>query len=128
MHIVFGGIFNGKRAYVKELYQPNCIVQEDIESVNVMQKTVSIENFQQIVMPYILLEEVEASERIFKEIQRIAQHNEVICVCDDMSRGVVPLEGHVRKQRDILGRLYQRLFADASSITRIWYGLAEKIK
>ena len=128
MHIVFGGLFNGKRAYVKKEYNPNCNVTHDIENVRVSHKTVSIENFPQIIKPYIHLDEVEACEKIMAEILRIAELNEVVCVCDDVSRGVVPIDKALRKQRDILGRLYQQLFSQAKTITRIWYGIPEKLK
>lgn len=128
MHIVFGGLFNGKRQYVKEQLKPTIIIDSDIQSLNVSGQIVSIENFPQLVLPFVLHDEVIASDIVFTYIQQIAKSNDVICVCDDISRGVVPMDATERKIRDILGRLYQQLFIEAKTITRIWYGIPETLK
>ena len=128
MHIVFGGIFNGKRKYVKEHFLPTLVVDNNLARATAQQQTLSIENFWHLIDPYIAEDEVTASEKVMTEIRRLALHNKVICVCDDVSRGVVPMDAVERKKRDILGRLYQQLFSEATTITRIWYGLPEKMK
>ena len=38
------------------------------------------------------------------------------------------MDADQRKLRDMTGRLYQRLFAEADEVTRIWYGLAKSLK
>ena len=128
MHIVFGGLFNGKRQYVKVHLKPTIVIDSDIQSLNVSDQIVSIENFPQLVLPYVVYDEVIASDIVFTYIQQIAKSNVVICVCDDISRGVVPMDATERKTRDILGRLYQQLFIEAKTITRIWYGIPETLK
>lgn len=128
MHIVFGGLFNGKTDYVNEHFIPEVMIEVDLEKVSVTGKVIAIRNFQQLVKPYLQLDEVEAGKKIFSEIASLATNNTVICICDDVSRGVVPIDKEERKMRDVLGRLYQQLFQEAQSVTRIWYGIPEKIK
>ncbi|MER1999771.1 MAG: bifunctional adenosylcobinamide kinase/adenosylcobinamide-phosphate guanylyltransferase [Lysinibacillus sp.] len=127
MHIVFGGVFNGKTDYVKRIYKPDVFVTE-LAANETMGNTIAITNFQLLVKPFLQLDEVEASDKVFEQIARLNEQNEVICICDDVSRGVVPMDTNERKMRDVLGRLYQQLFENAQTVTRIWYGIPERIK
>lgn len=128
MHIVFGGVFNGKTAYVKEHYKPSFFIREHFEVDIPEGAVVAITNFTKLVEPYCQLDEVEAAQQMLEHIKRIAKHHQVICMCDDISRGVVPIDTKERQMRDILGRLYQQLFSQAQTVTQIWYGIAKKIK
>ena len=127
MYIVFGGLFNGKTDYVKRKYQPDVFVS-DLAAFQITGQTVAITNFQLLVRSFLQLDEVEASNKVLAQIARLAEQNEVICICDDVSRGVVPMDKNERKMRDVLGRLYQQLFERAHTVTRIWYGIPEQLK
>lgn len=100
----------------------------DLVNLELKGQTVAITNFQAIAEPYLQMDEVEASQAVFEQLEGLDAHNDVICICDDISRGVVPMDPTERKMRDVLGRLYQQLFERADVVTRIWYGIPERIK
>lgn len=126
MHIVIGGAFNGKRAYVKQLIDAVWYEQQLPESV---QGNIVIAGLEGLLRAH-LEEEEEQVAAIFAEKLRDlnAQSDELIVILTDMGRGVVPLEKEQRQLRDTCGRLYQLLFSEATTITRIWYGLPEILK
>ncbi|MBM7698904.1 bifunctional adenosylcobinamide kinase/adenosylcobinamide-phosphate guanylyltransferase [Kurthia huakuii] len=126
MHIVIGGAFNGKRAYVKQLIDAVWYEQQLPESV---QGNIVIAGLEGLLRAH-LEEEEEQVAAIFAEKLRDlnAQSDELIVILTDMGRGVVPLEKEQRQLRDTCGRLYQLLFNEATTITRIWYGLPEILK
>lgn len=128
MHVVFGGLFNGKTDYVKQRYVVDSWI-EDFWAVAVpTDKTIVVQDFPLIAQPLCEIDEVEAAAQILARIEQFSQSNTVICICDDITRGVVPLDKVERQTRDILGRLYQQLFQQADSVTQIWYGLAKPLK
>lgn len=128
MHIVFGGKYNGKKKYTIKEYAPTVFLHQSLHTVDCLQETICISGFPNIVKEHLTLDEVAAAKAIYSEILRLAEKNVVICVCDDITRGIVPLEAEQRKIRDTLGRLYQMLFSQAESVTQIWFGLEERIK
>lgn len=124
MDVIIGGAYNGKRAYVEQL-----LVGKDAAwYAGEIPETVSAEivvltDFEQLVGDG---DELEMAQALFVRIQQIDAH--VVCVCTDIGRGIVPMERRERLLRDTLGRLYQLLFREASTVTRIWYGLAQPLK
>ena len=70
------------------------------------------------------LSEEDAIARVIKSVE----NRDAILILTDIGRGIVPVDVEQRKLRDICGRLYQRLLAEADEVTRIWYGIAQNIK
>lgn len=129
MHIVFGGAFNGKREFVKGRLtgEPVAWIEaampEHVSSFTVV-AGVEIWIRQQ-------LDQGKTEAEMMTEIQTallLNKNNRQVWILTDINRGVVPLDPIERKQRDVVGRLYQFLFKEAASITRIWYGIPEKLK
>lgn len=132
MHIILGGAFNGKRQFVKETYRDKPITffegeWPDTEALKPNQY-VAIGRFEEMLETYEHLSEDEVVYRMVEKLQALAQQSQIICICTDMSRGIVPLEKEKRRQRDVCGRLYQHLCKDAAAVTRIWYSLPQKLK
>lgn len=130
MHIVFGGAFNGKRQYVKNLIQnekaswyegvlPQAIVDDSIMVIAGVEHWVKKE-----------LEQGLTEQQIVEQIKETLYYNssQQIWVLTDLNRGIVPTERIEREMRDLVGRLYQFLFTEAQQITRIWYGIPQTIK
>ncbi|AIY06397.1 hypothetical protein Plano_2432 [Planococcus sp. PAMC 21323] len=130
MHIVFGGAFNGKRQYVKNLIQnekaswyegvlPQAIVDDSIMVIAGVEHWVKKE-----------LEQGLTEQQIVEQIKETLHYNssQQIWVLTDLNRGIVPTERIEREMRDLVGRLYQFLFTEAQQITRIWYGIPQTIK
>lgn len=129
MHIVFGGAFNGKRRYVKELVGNEEAAWFEGELPNE-------------AAPLAVIAGVE--DWIKKQLQQGADEKTITCLVEqaisrqaperqiwiltDINRGIVPADPLERELRDVVGRLYQQLFSTASSVTRIWYGIPQTIK
>lgn len=131
MRIIIGGAFNGKGKYVRELLANKEAYYFDGEMpTKGMSKDayIVIGNFEQLLAPLQELGEVAAANQIFAQLCQLDEEAQVICICTDMSRGIVPLDAKTRFVRDASGRLYQLLFQKSTKVTRIWYGLAETLK
>lgn len=130
MHIIFGGAFNGKRQYVKE-----CLAGMDVSwlegSLPETGKAKAV-----IVIAGLELWVKEqlgrgvSEERILVQVKKAVaeMQRDHYFVLTDMNRGIVPATALERELRDVIGRLYQYLFAQAEQITRIWYGIPQTIK
>lgn len=135
MYVILGGAHNGKRAYVEtriaQLPEKKLIVCEGqlpkLEEVSENHRYI-ISDFEQIVLPYLHEPEEHVAQQIFGQIEQIAAHAEVFCICTDTSRGVVPLEKNARQLRDTCGRLYQKLCNEAQTVIRVWYGIPQRLK
>ncbi|ANU14059.1 bifunctional adenosylcobinamide kinase/adenosylcobinamide-phosphate guanylyltransferase [Planococcus halocryophilus] len=130
MHIVFGGAFNGKRQYVKNLIQneeaswhegmmPQLILSDSITVIAGVERWVKEQLEQGLTEQQII-------ERVKKTLG--SSQSKQIWVLTDLNRGIVPTERIERELRDLVGRLYQLLFTEAQQITRIWYGIPQTIK
>ena len=128
MHIVFGGAYNGKRRYVLTHLADEPYEEYSGEIPREACKTVIISNFEQLVMTYRQMDELDVAKTIVAQIMALSKRTKVICICNDVGRGIVPIDQDERFIRDACGRVYQALFKEAESIVRIWYGIAEKIK
>ena len=128
MHIVFGGAYNGKRQYVLTQLANEPYTEYRGEIPSEACNTVIISNFEQLVMTYREMDELEVAKTIVAQIQALSKQVKVICICNDIGRGIVPMERDERFIRDACGRVYQALFQEAELIDRIWYGIAERIK
>lgn len=131
MHVIIGGAYNGKREYVLQRlgtrrYQ--LCVGEIPAGTFSKEEYVIITDFAQLVLTYQHHDELEVADIIINQLKQLQQQTNVICICQDVGRGVVPIEKEQRFIRDACGRVYQRLFKEAETVTRIWYGIPEEIK
>ncbi|MGE6368904.1 bifunctional adenosylcobinamide kinase/adenosylcobinamide-phosphate guanylyltransferase [Planococcus kocurii] len=129
MHIVFGGAFNGKRQYVKEQLKNHNVDWNEARLPEIAtRETVVIAGLENWVRQQ--LEQGFSEQYMIEQVRKIAGQKQLlqIWVLTDLNRGIVPTEWIEREMRDVLGRLYQFLFHEAESITRIWYGIPQTIK
>lgn len=130
MHIVFGGAFNGKRHYLKDQLKhqkidwnegrlPDAITAEAVVVVAGLEHWVKRQ-----------LEHGLTEDQLIEQVKKAAgcERTQQFWILTDLNRGIVPTERIEREMRDVIGRLYQFLFSEAEEITRIWYGIPEKIK
>ena len=124
MHIIFGGAFNGKRAYVDQMTKGRKVQWLDGE----------VDAY--VLLPYvevIVISGVEhllesRSKELLEKMQKWDEQVEVLVIATEIGRGIVPMDAGIRKLRDDVGRFYQQLFTRADSVTRIWYGISQTIK
>lgn len=124
MHVFIGGAYNGKTDYVRRWIgdQDACFCT--------METTATAKPGERLVVTdlhdWLLrtdLTEVQASQAV-----RDISGPDTIFILTEIGRGIVPMEAGQRELRDRCGRLYQQLFAEATTITRIWYGIPHTIK
>ena len=135
MYVILGGAYNGKRNYVEIMLQKrgNIAVHDiageipDITAIS-EKDVVVISEFETIVQAMLAQPEETVALEIVEQLCELSKHAQVICICTDMSRGVVPLEKDLRQMRDTCGRIYQKLCQEASTVIRVWYGLPQILK
>lgn len=130
MHIVFGGAFNGKRQYVKDQLKSQTVDWNEgvLPEQAAAEAVVVIAGLEHWVKKQ--LEQGFSEERLMVQVKKTVDCRQVqqVWILTDLNRGIVPTERIEREMRDVLGRLYQFLFTEAEEVTRIWYGIPEKIK
>lgn len=127
MHFIFGGAYNGKTAYAKQLAPDARLLTAHMPTVEeVRGQTIIIRHIEQCVT--LQADERLEAMRIVEQLEQLASVATVIVIGNDISRGVVPLQKEARFQRDCAGRLYQLLVQRAKRVTQIWYGLPQTIK
>lgn len=124
MHVIFGGAFNGKRAYVEQRIQGRTVQWLDAE----VDAYVLLPNIEVIVVFGVenLLE--PKGKELLEKMKKWDKQAEVLVIATEIGRGIVPMDASMRKLRDDVGRFYQQLFTKADSVTRIWYGISQTIK
>ncbi|PSL40595.1 adenosylcobinamide kinase /adenosylcobinamide-phosphate guanylyltransferase [Planomicrobium soli] len=129
MHIIFGGAFNGKREYVKTWLNDQEALWCEAEMPETGSLTMVIAGVE--IWVKLQLEAGKSEEEVVESAKKALKLNGTsrqIWILTDINRGIVPIDPIERQQRDIVGRLYQFLFKEAESVTRIWYGIPEIIK
>lgn len=133
MQIIIGGAYNGKRKYVAEQLEGQAVDWcDDLEHCNINNEhteNLVITDLEKQIEPFLHLPEKETAEVFFNKIVKNGfKYKSIYVIIEDIGRGVVPIVSEKRKMRDVLGRLYQLLFAESQTIIRIWYGIPQKIK
>ena len=129
MQIIFGGAFNGKRQYVKDMLSGMEAAWHEGQLPRSVGELTVIAGLEQWIKEQ--LEEQINEEAIHQSVKKAVQLQtigELIWILTDMNRGIVPIDPIERRLRDTAGRIYQNLFKEAERITRIWYGIPQTIK
>ncbi|WP_392454520.1 bifunctional adenosylcobinamide kinase/adenosylcobinamide-phosphate guanylyltransferase [Chryseomicrobium aureum] len=128
MHIVFGGAYHGKRAFVRAYLERNDVTVQWIHADETeFDHTKDVLVFDGIQAALFPLTKEQRSEWL-DTLQSAASNQTIIWIVEDISRGIVPLQKEDRVLRDESGRITQYLVAEATSVTQIWYGLHEMKK
>lgn len=129
MRIVFGGAFNGKRQFVRDLIAGHDVKWHEGELPEAVENSTVIAGLEKWVKQQL---QQRATEQIIMErIKQLAEFQNSgahIWILTDMNRGIVPVDPIERELRDVIGRIYQYLFAEAEQVTRIWYGIPQTLK
>jgi adenosylcobinamide kinase / adenosylcobinamide-phosphate guanylyltransferase len=123
MHVIIGGAHNGKREFVRKLLSEEDISWYEGEIPAPGNDAVVLAGLESWLAQCELSEE-KATDFIIKAVE----NRRAIVILTDIGRGIVPMDANLRKLRDTCGRVYQRLFAEASEVTKVWYGIPQNIK
>ena len=124
MNLIIGGAYQGKLDYAKEKFN---IADWDVFTCTGSEIDFSktcINHVEEFVLACI--REDKDPIQYFKKHWEDWRHSVVICM--DLTCGVVPLEAEMRKWRNTTGQLCQFLSREASSVSRIFCGLEQKLK
>ena len=123
MHVIFGGAFNGKKAYAEKLVADKQVVWIDAgRSFPARPETEIV-----VLSGFEHLEETQLTIWL-EQIEKWDQQMDIIVIATEIGRGIVPIDPLQRKIRDDVGRFYQEIFKKADSVTRVWYGIPQTIK
>lgn len=136
MHLIIGGVHQGKLEYAKNTYKVgdkeilDCSSYEGEELFNIIFGRKKLKKYKIIYglekfSLFCVRKDLQAAELFEKHIQRF---NDKILICADISEGVVPLEKEERAHREMNGRMCIYLSSVASKVTRIFCGLAHELK
>lgn len=131
MHIVFGGAFNGKREYVKKRLAGQDVewLESELPKGSVVFSIIVVAGIEHRIKTQLGngISEFQIREEIQQMLAKYKDYK-LMWVLTDMNRGIVPIDPLERELRDVLGRIYQFLFSEATEITRIWYGIPQNLK
>ena len=125
MHLILGGKYMGKRAYVESLYGPFkkvCDLERDPPET--IEEAEAVLNLQAGVRTLLL--RGEDAQAFFAA--RLDSLRGSVLTGDEVGGGVVPLDAFERRWRDEVGLLYQMLAREADRVDRVWAGLATRLK
>ncbi|WP_342560240.1 bifunctional adenosylcobinamide kinase/adenosylcobinamide-phosphate guanylyltransferase [Psychrobacillus sp. FSL W7-1457] len=125
MHVIFGGAFNGKRAFVEKKLAGRHV--QWIDAGEELPTTLFPDKEILVITGFETLQQDQLNIW-YTHLKKWDAEKEVYVIATEIGRGIVPMEASMRKLRDDVGRFYQQLFAVAESVTRIWYGIPQTIK
>lgn len=130
MILIFGGAYQGKLDYVKEVYG---VKEDDIFDCSQNDNEVLpyidfnkrvINNFNRFVRA-CTIEGIESLEYIKKNIKGF---RDKIIISDDVTCGIVPLDKKERAYREEVGHCMVYLGKEADTVVRLFCGLPQVIK
>lgn len=132
MQIVVGGAFNGKREYINQH-----LIGQDVQWIECREvesfpeassKTIVVAGIEATIERYLKRPEEEVMQEIMDTLHTYGKQSDVIVIVTEIGRGIVPISSETRELRDRCGRLNQMIFKKSKKVTRVWYGLTEKLK
>lgn len=125
MELIIGGAYQGKREYAKKRF---LLEERDIftcrENGQIDYNSPCIDRLEEFTL-WCVRNGAGATE-LFRAHRDAWK--ESILICMDIFCGVVPLEAENRQWREETGRLCAYLASEAGSVTRMFCGLAQKLK
>ena len=126
MDLIIGGAFQGKLDYAREKYgykeEDIYICREDTPEIDFLKPCIAY--LEEFVLACVRAE--------VDPVQNLKDHwedgRQSTFICMDISSGVVPLGKEMRLWRNENGKVSQYLSREASSVTRIFCGLEQKLK
>ncbi|HLG28049.1 MAG TPA: bifunctional adenosylcobinamide kinase/adenosylcobinamide-phosphate guanylyltransferase [Paenisporosarcina sp.] len=132
MQVYIGGANNGKRAYVRKL-----VVERDVQWIECADikdlpkasaQTIVLAGVEAFVEQHLNRPEKLVIADFMETLNTYCSQSDVFVIVTENGRGIVPIVAETRELRDRCGRLCQQVFKEATTVTRIWYGLTESLK
>ncbi|MGG0645154.1 bifunctional adenosylcobinamide kinase/adenosylcobinamide-phosphate guanylyltransferase [Sporosarcina gallistercoris] len=130
MHIVIGGAVNGKRKFVREMMPAEARWFGEDKPLDLRQLS-ELSAEQPAVVCSVeqwMATRLDDEENAIHEFLNALSGKRVTLIITDIGRGIVPMDAEERALRDACGRLNQHLMEVAREVTRVWYGIPQKLK
>ena len=130
MRIVIGGNANGKRKFVRErMLEGTCWLGD--ETLLDLAEVSKLSDDQQAVLCNAeewMATQLDDENKAIQDFLNAVSGKSITIILTDIGRGIVPMDASERALRDACGRLNQHLLKEAAEVTRIWYGIPQKLK
>lgn len=147
MHFITGGAFNGKSAWVRQLYE----MDEQLgDWQSAYQSEIDLE-FNDLGLIEANLFVIEGVEMLTKQLasyypleearnkwhaiiqkwlawEQVDPNRTVVVIGTDITKGIVPLDPAERKWRDVTGWAFQDVTKVADRVDLVWYGINKQLK
>ena len=124
MTFIFGGAYQGKRAYAKEAFSladADFFLCEGLEIDPSAPAVAGLENFSLACVR-------EGKEPIDELRRRLPDYKDKIMIANDISCGVVPIDATMRAWREAHGRMCNALSKEADRVVRLFCALPQVLK
>ncbi|MDR1962834.1 MAG: bifunctional adenosylcobinamide kinase/adenosylcobinamide-phosphate guanylyltransferase [Planctomycetaceae bacterium] len=125
MILIFGGAYQGKLNYALEHYNPAASVCQCNETETRIDFSKEIINSFHYLILAQLRNEMNPYQFVNENIELLKPK---IIICNDISCGVVSVDGEMRLWREFAGRILTLLAKHADEVVRVFCGLGTKIK
>ncbi|MBA9027955.1 bifunctional adenosylcobinamide kinase/adenosylcobinamide-phosphate guanylyltransferase [Peribacillus huizhouensis] len=141
MHFITGGAYNGKRKWVRALYEPKQWISAyhnhplPVRSNDFSEKKIVLEGIEMWIKNDVESRDgsnIRANWKTYiqswREWEREEEDRLIIMIGTDISKGIVPMNKLDRTWRDVTGWIYQDLTDLSNRVDIIWYGLNQQLK
>lgn len=126
MHLIIGGAFQGKSAYVRHYFHlaEEEIIRGETATIHEIQSAKAVTDFHLWIKAMM----AQGQDPLIATYQILEKQPELIIITDEIGCGIVPLQAFEREWREMTGRVCCFLAQEATTVTRIVGGLPIKIK
>lgn len=126
MILIFGGVYQGKLAYAMERFG---LTQTDVhrcgdDDIAIPENKRAIYEIDRWVLALVRAER-DVSEAV---AELIAQNENAIVICNDISCGVVPIDPGMRKWREEVGRALGTIARSCDEVIRLFCSIPTRVK
>ena len=126
MILVFGGAYQGKLAYAMGRFE---LAEEDVFRCSDTDAAIPGDKKLIYELDKWLLALVKAEADAADALERfIDSRKDAVVICNDISCGVVPVDGTLRKWRETVGRALAELSSISDETIRLFCGIPSRIK
>lgn len=134
MHLIIGGAYSGKRAYVKSKWPHAAWItaysgDSFLDWKEADDGRLVLEGFEQW-MEKEDLTDINAIRLRYRGFlnELMVRKQETIIIMLEVGKGIVPVSENERRLRDVIGWIQQDAAAICTDVHSVWHGLVKKVK
>ncbi|WP_203290204.1 bifunctional adenosylcobinamide kinase/adenosylcobinamide-phosphate guanylyltransferase [Metabacillus sp. cB07] len=134
MHLIIGGAYSGKKAYVKSRWPHAAWItaysgNHLLDWKKIDDGPLVLEGFEQWIGTEDLTD-LKAVRTQYSELlnELLERKQETIIIMLEIGKGIVPVSENERRLRDVNGWIQQDAAAICTDVHSVWHGLVKKVK